>query len=45
MFVVKRRFSTFLHLSENHKVFQNACRVFAEKELKPVADLHDKLAK
>ncbi|XP_031632268.1 short-chain specific acyl-CoA dehydrogenase, mitochondrial-like [Contarinia nasturtii] len=43
MFVIKRRFSTFL--SERNKVFQNACRVFAEKELKPVADLHDKLSK
>lgn len=44
MFIIKRRLSTFLQLTENSKAIQNACRVFAEKELKPVASQNDKLA-
>lgn len=45
MFIIKRGFSTIFQLSEKNKAVQNACRIFAEKELKPVAQLHDKLAK
>lgn len=45
MFIFKRRFSTFLQLTESSKAIQNVCRLFAENELKPVASQHDKLAK
>lgn len=44
MFIIKRRLSTFLQLSKSSQSIQNACRVFAEKELKPLASQHDKLA-
>lgn len=45
MFIFRRRFSTFLQLSEASKLVQQNIRQIAENELKPLADLHDKLAK
>lgn len=44
MFVIKRGFSSFLQLNERTKLVQNACKAFAEQELRPVASQSDKLA-
>lgn len=44
MFVIKRQFSSLIQISEKSKIVQNACKAFAEKQLRPVASLNDKLA-
>lgn len=40
-----RQFSTLFQLSEESKIVQQKCRIFAENELSVVAEENDKLAR